>query len=75
MLAPAEAPDFARRHYTVNQIAELWELSDDMVRKLFENEPGVLAIGIEHSMGRKRRYVSLRIPEDVVERVHRRLQR
>jgi hypothetical protein len=46
-----------------------------MVRKLFENEPGVLVIGVEHSTGRKRRYVSLRIPQYVIERVHRRLQR
>jgi hypothetical protein len=62
------------RHYTVSEIASLWSLSDDAVRKLFESEPGVLVIGVERS-GRKRRYVTLRIPEDVAERVHRRLSR
>lgn len=71
---PDTPPTFAVRHYTVNQIAELWSLSDDAVRKLFEQEPGVLAIG-EARSGRKRRYVTLRIPEDVAERVHRRLAR
>ena len=64
----------AKRHYTVRQIAEQWQLSDDMVRKIFEREPGVIAIGETRSNGRKRRYVTLRIPPDVLERVHRRLQ-
>lgn len=71
----AAGPQFALRHYTVNEIAQLWKLSDDAVRKMFESEPGVLAIGDGHSSSRKRRYVTLRIPEDVVERVYRRLRR
>jgi hypothetical protein len=66
---PCAAP-----HYTVRQIAERWQLSDDAVRKFFEKEPGVIAIGDGRSTGRKRRYVTLRIPEAVLERVHRRLQ-
>ena len=64
----------ATRHYTVAEIAEQWQLSDDVVRKIFEPEPGVLAIGEGRSTGRKRRYVTLRIPEAVLARVHRRLQ-
>jgi hypothetical protein len=58
----------------VREIAEMWRLSDDLVRKVFEGEPGVIAIGEARSSGRKRRYVTLRIPESVMERVHRRLQ-
>jgi hypothetical protein len=69
-----EMPRFSLHHYTVSEIAELWHLSDDAVRKLFDEEPGVLAIG-EPRSGRTRRYVTLRIPEDVVARVHRRLAR
>ena len=60
------------RHYAVAEIAELWNLSADKVRELFENEPGVLVIG-ERSPRHKRRYVTLRIPQKVLERVHRRL--
>jgi hypothetical protein len=60
------------RHYAVAEIAEMWNLSADKVRELFENEPGVLVIG-ERSPRHKRRYVTLRIPESVLERVHRRL--
>ena len=30
------------RHYTVDELAELWGMSDDFVRRLFLNEPGVV---------------------------------
>jgi hypothetical protein len=50
----------------------LWNLSVDKVRELFENEPGVLVIG-ERIPRHKRRYVTLRIPQTVLERVHCRL--
>ncbi len=60
------------RHYAVAEIAELWNLSPDKVRDLFENEPGVLVLG-ERSPRHKRRYVTLRIPQKVLERVHHRL--
>jgi len=58
------------RHYAVAEIAEMWNLSVDKVRELFEKEPGVLG---ERSPRHKRRYVTLRIPQTVVERVHSRL--
>jgi len=60
------------RHFAVTEIAEMWNLSPDKVRELFENEPGVLVIG-ERSPRYKRRYVTLRIPQTVLERVHVRL--
>jgi hypothetical protein len=60
------------RHYAVREIAEMWSLSPDKVRELFEGEPGVLVIGERHSR-HKRRYVTLRIPHSVLERVHARL--
>lgn len=71
--SPAESPRFAR-HFTVREIAEMWNLSDDVVRDLFEHESGVIAIERPRSK-RKRRYLTLRIPQDVAERVYRRLQR
>lgn len=60
------------RHYAVAEIAEMWNLSADKVRELFESEPGVLVIG-ERRPRHKRRYVTLRIPQSVLERVHCRL--
>jgi hypothetical protein len=62
----------AERHYTVAEIAEMWKLSKDAVRRLFCNEPGVLTLG-KRACGRKRRYTTLRIPQSVLERVHRQL--
>lgn len=61
---------FAERHYTVAEIAAMWNLSKDAVRRMFQNEPGVLVLG-GRSKGRKRRYTTLRIPQSVLERVHR----
>jgi hypothetical protein len=72
---PEELPRFAVRHYTVAEIAGLWSLSDEAVRSIFQNEPDVLVLGDQQPRGRKRRYRTLRIPEFVVERVHRRLSR
>ena len=70
-----ETQRFNLRHYTVSEIASMWSLSDDAVRKIFEKEPGVLVIGDTRPTIRKRRYTTLRIPEDVLARVHRRLSK
>lgn len=67
-----ESSVHAERHYAVTEIAEMWNLSADKVRELFGEEPGVLVIG-EQDRRQKRRYVTLRIPQSVVERVHLRL--
>jgi hypothetical protein len=68
----AAASGFAQRHYSVAEIATLWSLSSDAVRKLFQDEPGVLVIGGQGSP-HKRRYTTLRVPESVLQRVHRRM--
>jgi hypothetical protein len=73
--AAADAPKFAVRHYSPAEIAELWNLSVDSVRKLFENEPGVLVLGNATPRRGKRSYTTLRIPEQVLERIHRRLSK
>jgi hypothetical protein len=57
------------RHFTVADVAALWNLSPDAVRDIFQHEDGVLAIGTIRAQG-KRRYVTLRIPASVLERVH-----
>lgn len=66
-------PKFTERHYTIAELAELWNLSADCVRKIFEKEPDVLAVGADRPKPRARRYLTLRIPESVAQRVHRRL--
>ena len=63
-------------HYSPKQLADLWSLSVTKIRRLFEKEIGVLRIGEEsRRVGRslKRSYFTMRIPESVALRVHRRL--
>jgi hypothetical protein len=61
------------RHYTVAQIAKLWGWSDDKVRSVFRDEPGVLQSKLRTLRVRKRQNVMLRIPETVLRRVHERM--
>jgi hypothetical protein len=51
----------------------MWGWSDDFVRDLFQDEPGVLVSKRPETM-RKRGYKSIRIPESVLLRVGKRLQ-
>jgi AraC-like DNA-binding protein len=43
--ANTEVPQFAGRHYSVAEVAGLWNLSPDYVRRIFEKEQGVLVLG------------------------------
>lgn len=61
------------RHFSVEELAELWKISDDFVRRLFLKEPGVVVFWRQRP-GR-RVYRTLRIPESVALRVHRRMTR
>lgn len=62
------------KHYTPNEIAEKWGLDPTVIRNLFRDEAGVVKIGNDKSTYRKRAHTTLRIPESVMQRVHRRLQ-
>jgi hypothetical protein len=62
------------KHYTSKEIAELWSLSEDTVRALFRDYPGVLKIA-QPARRFKRSYVSIRIPESVIQKRHSELQR
>jgi hypothetical protein len=62
----------SERHFTVSEVAKLWRFSDDKIRAIFRNEVGVLKLACPEKL-HKRGYVSLRIPESVLKRVHERL--
>ena len=57
-------------HYRPKDLAKLWGLDESTVRRLFQDEPGVLKIGRTGRRDGKRDYVSIRIPESVALRVH-----
>jgi hypothetical protein len=62
------------KHYSVKELATLWNLSDRTIRRMFLGEPGVVEWGTcETRM--KRGYKTLRVPESVAQRVYRRLRR
>ena len=61
------------RHYTVQELSEVWKLSSATITRMFRDEPGVLAIGHRQLSRHSRSYVTLRVPESVVERVYRRM--
>jgi AraC-like DNA-binding protein len=62
------------RHYSIHEISELWGLSQRTLRRIFEREPGVVELS-NHRSRLKRTYVTRRIPESVLRRVHRKLQK
>jgi len=69
-----EAPAPAERHYSPLEIAELWQFDVETIRRLFQDEPGVVVLQAPAKIGR-RPYKTIRIPQSVLERVHKRLQR
>lgn len=58
------------RVYSPKQLGELWGLSENSIRRLFQDEPGVFVLGDSNPRGR-RGYTTLRIPEMVALRVWR----
>lgn len=64
----------AERHYTPAEVADLWRLNVETIRRLFQNEPGVMVLQGPVRKG-KRPYKTIRIPYRVLERVRARLQR
>jgi hypothetical protein len=73
-LQPAldQAKVMVEHHYSTAELADVWNVSQDTVVRMFESEPGVLIFeNPSRSSDRRRR--TIRIPESVAERVYRRL--
>jgi hypothetical protein len=67
MLPFEQASDMAlmtERHYTFNELASMWNLSYEKVRRLFATECGTVPFGDTY-----------RVPESVVRRVYARLSK
>jgi len=71
-LENVQAGSLAERHYSPAELGELWNLSIETIRRIFEREPGVL-IFENPDRGSSRRRRTLRIPESVALRIYRRL--
>src|SRR5713226_5912427 len=69
---PGPSHVFEERHYAVAEVAAMWNLSVDSVRRIFGDEVGVVVLTNKNRQ-EKRAYRSLRIPQSVAARVHRKL--
>jgi len=65
---------YDEQHFKPDELAELWGVSVDTIRKLFRDVPGVLVIDRPEKM-HKRGYCSMRIPESVAKRVYEKLSK
>lgn len=70
MQASEQREPFEERHFTVPELAEMWNLSREFVRQVVQGEPGVTE-WVRQQPGR-RRYRVLRVPESVAERLYNR---
>ena len=68
-----DAASSLEAHYTPAEVAQAWGVSADTIRRMFQDEPGVLVIEPAPARFSRRRYRTLRIPASVAERVHRRM--
>jgi hypothetical protein len=60
---------FAEKHYHIEELAGLWGLGRETIRKILLDEPGVLRV----RMGRKQAHTTYSVPESVARRIHTRL--
>jgi hypothetical protein len=67
-------PTPEERHHTPSEVADFWQVDVEMIRRIFRDEPGVMVLQSPQKKG-KRPYKTIRIPQSVLERVHKRLQR
>jgi hypothetical protein len=58
------------RHFTTRDLAERWKFDETTIRRIFQDEPGVLKVGRSNRRDGKRDYVTLRIPESVALRIY-----
>jgi len=65
---PTDSTTF-ERHYRVGELAKLWSLGRETVRKLVKDDPGVIKIRI----GPKKSHTVYSVPESAAKRIHTRL--
>ncbi len=68
-MAELLTPSAFERHYRVSELARIWKLGRETVRKLVKDEPGVVKV----RLGRKKAHTGYSVPESVAQRIHTRL--
>ena len=57
------------KHYRISDLARLWGLGRETVRKLVKDDPGVVKV----RLGRKEAHTIYSVPESAAQRIHMRL--
>jgi len=57
------------KHYRISDLARLWGLGRESVRRLIKDDPGV----IKMQLGRKKSNTTYSVPESAARRIHTRL--
>jgi hypothetical protein len=57
------------KHYRISDLARLWGLGRETVRKLVKDDPGVVKV----RMGQKKTHTIYSVPESAAHRIHTRL--
>jgi hypothetical protein len=57
------------KHYRIGELASMWGLGRETVRKLVKDDPGVIKV----RMGRKKSHTFYSVPESAARRIHTRL--
>lgn len=57
-------------HFTLKEVAKEWRVDEETVRQMFIDEEGVLIFGEQDRRDGKRVYLTMRIPESVLNRVY-----
>jgi type IV secretory pathway TrbD component len=57
------------KHFRIGDLALMWSLGRETVRKLVKDDPGVIKI----RMGRKKAHTVYSVPESAAQRIHTRL--
>lgn len=57
------------KHYRIGELARLWCLGRETVRKLVKDDPGVIKI----RLGRQKAHTIYSVPESAAQRIHTRL--
>jgi hypothetical protein len=65
---PSENTAF-EKHYRISDLARLWGLGRETVRRLIKDDPDVIKV----RMGRKKAHTIYSIPESAARRIHTRL--
>jgi hypothetical protein len=66
---PCGDTTYAEKHFRVGELAALWSLGRETVRKAVMDDPGVMKI----RMGRKKAHTTYSVPASVAQRIHTRL--